>query len=258
MRIDVTDQIARRVASRFLTAGGSDFYEFGRGSDPKKVFRYLVNEAQREYGSRGYTGSIAEKHDFVLRSRTPMTLQEAERFAEKDVNSNQKYGPAFAVPVAETKVLSEKVVTLKVPAKADYHAREVFEQTLRAKYSGKTLEFKYTDPVQKLKDGGVPDIDVGDLSGKRYRIVVAGETYQISEGATKKEALASFKKALLSPRWAHLKVGDKFVLEEVKSLHSLTIAGEASKLALWSVSGKVSVVRQGNVEGYLFYGIASS
>jgi 3-hydroxy-3-methylglutaryl CoA synthase len=36
------------------------------GDTPVEAFRNAVHDAYREYGSGGYTGSIAEKSDFVL------------------------------------------------------------------------------------------------------------------------------------------------------------------------------------------------
>jgi len=93
-----------RLASKWLRrkqAGAVDFYTYGEGHDPKRVFSQLVDRAFHEHGHGGYTGSISEKDGFVLRSRTPMTREEAQAFAYKDIDHNDKYEPAFAVPVGE-------------------------------------------------------------------------------------------------------------------------------------------------------------
>jgi hypothetical protein len=92
------------------TAGGVDFYDWGAGSDPRKIFSALQNRAraeqQQSYAEEGedddwdegYSGSIAEKDGYKVRSREKMSKREAVRFAEKDVDNNDKWGPAFAIP----------------------------------------------------------------------------------------------------------------------------------------------------------------
>ena len=97
------------------TAGGVDFYEWGAGSDPRKIFNDLQDEAERirkneqflwtdddeddwDDWHEGYSGTIAEKDGFRIRSREKMSKREAEKFADKDIDNNDKWGPAFAIP----------------------------------------------------------------------------------------------------------------------------------------------------------------
>ena len=88
-----------RVASmQSKTAGGTDFWDWGQGSDPRKVFSDLQARAQHEYGHGGYSGSIAEKDGYKIRSREKMNTKEAEAFANRDIDNNDKWGPAFAIP----------------------------------------------------------------------------------------------------------------------------------------------------------------
>lgn len=88
-----------RVASmQSKTAGGTDFWDWGQGSDPRKVFSELRERARHEYGHGGYSGSIAEKDGFKIRSREKMSTKEAEAFANRDIDNNDKWGPAFAIP----------------------------------------------------------------------------------------------------------------------------------------------------------------
>ena len=53
--------------------GAAGFTTTGTGSNAKEAFRSAVRQAQQEEGSAGYTGSIAEKRDFVLLSLPPDT-----------------------------------------------------------------------------------------------------------------------------------------------------------------------------------------
>lgn len=46
--------------------GGTTFYTKAEGKNPKEAFERAVKEAKYEYGNRGYTGTIAEKDDFVV------------------------------------------------------------------------------------------------------------------------------------------------------------------------------------------------
>lgn len=83
--------------------GASSFCEFHAGTNLKQVFKYAVEDAQTEYGSRGGTGSIAEKYDVVLID-TVDTKVEANRLAdnlveEGDKRIDDKYGPAGAIAV---------------------------------------------------------------------------------------------------------------------------------------------------------------
>ena len=46
--------------------GGEIFFTVGIGDNPCQVFDNLVEEARYDYGHSGYTGTIAEKEDFIM------------------------------------------------------------------------------------------------------------------------------------------------------------------------------------------------
>lgn len=46
--------------------GGTDFYTYAWGKDAGDAFRDAQSEARYEEGHGGYTGTIAEKHCFVV------------------------------------------------------------------------------------------------------------------------------------------------------------------------------------------------
>jgi hypothetical protein len=46
--------------------GASTFGETANGKTAKEAFRKAVEQAQFDYGHAGYTGSIAEKSEFVM------------------------------------------------------------------------------------------------------------------------------------------------------------------------------------------------
>lgn len=46
--------------------GAYDFTAFAKGKDAASAFRGAVDDAKHQHGHGGYTGTIAEKHSFVL------------------------------------------------------------------------------------------------------------------------------------------------------------------------------------------------
>ena len=97
MDIDRVIRIAKK-----LTAGGCSFYAYGNGSNAGQVFKALREEAQYQRGHGGYSGTIAEKDDFKIVAK-PMTREEAETKANTQISDNDKWGPAYAIPIIEGK-----------------------------------------------------------------------------------------------------------------------------------------------------------
>jgi hypothetical protein len=83
--------------------GACNFTTFRRGASLEAAFREARQDALYESGHGGYTGTIAEKSSVVLRRPQPMTRQQAIEFIEVDVLENDKWGPAFALRIADNK-----------------------------------------------------------------------------------------------------------------------------------------------------------
>lgn len=84
--------------------GGQIFSSVGKGKTIDEAFRASVESAKYEYGHGGYTGTIAEKHGYVLVS-VP-TGQEPKAYAKSlleahDERVYDKWGPAVAVELRE-------------------------------------------------------------------------------------------------------------------------------------------------------------
>ena len=73
-------------------AGEEAFADYGYGTNANRVFQNLRQEAQEEHGSRGYTGSIAEKSSFVMATRQVMTLAQAREYANNHMYDYDKWG----------------------------------------------------------------------------------------------------------------------------------------------------------------------
>lgn len=103
--------------------GGEAFKNTGKGASAAQVFCELVDNARYEYGHGGYTGTIAEKDEFVVfdvpEGMTPREfIRAAERQSDGEEDSartdaqraaiakarrivDDKWGPAAAVQTGE-------------------------------------------------------------------------------------------------------------------------------------------------------------
>lgn len=79
--------------------GACDFISLSKGKTPTEAFISAVEYAQYEHGHGGYTGTIAEKHEFKLvptngRSRKEL-VEAAQDYEEVErLGFDDKWGPA--------------------------------------------------------------------------------------------------------------------------------------------------------------------
>ena len=71
------------------------------------AFRACVDQACYDYGHRGYTGTIAEKAEYVIIQKDPLPFDQAQGLArslfdESDSRIDDKWGPAGAIPLLPT------------------------------------------------------------------------------------------------------------------------------------------------------------
>ena len=80
--------------------GANTFSVTAKGKTAKDAFTAAVEQAQYDYGHRGYTGSIAEKHAFVS---IPLPAgKDAAAYADELLNAgdprvDDKWGPAGCI-----------------------------------------------------------------------------------------------------------------------------------------------------------------
>ena len=82
--------------------GATDFYATGSGMSAKRAFDVAQEKAQYDNGHDGYTGTIAEKSEFVVIQSKPICSHDAMELAEKliedrDARIDDKWGPAGAI-----------------------------------------------------------------------------------------------------------------------------------------------------------------
>lgn len=82
--------------------GGQTFWQEARGKTAREAFNAAREQALHEHGHGGYTGSIAEKHDFVMIVRTPgcTPMQQANYLIDScDARIDDKFGPAGCIQI---------------------------------------------------------------------------------------------------------------------------------------------------------------
>lgn len=88
--------------------GASEFVSVAKGKTAKAAFKVAVDEAAYDHGHAGYTGTIAEKSEFVLISnKRAETVKEACDLAEQlisegDERVDDKWGPAGCIRVGDS------------------------------------------------------------------------------------------------------------------------------------------------------------
>lgn len=81
--------------------GACEFSATAKGKTARDAFQFARAEAQYESGHGGYTGTIAEKHEFVVVGSAP-TIAEAIKVADAHQDEvDDKWGPAGCVRVGE-------------------------------------------------------------------------------------------------------------------------------------------------------------
>jgi hypothetical protein len=85
--------------------GADSFLVMSYGSTAKEAFNYAVREAQHEYGSGGYTGTIAEKNSFKLIDlpKGVDPVEYANKFLSDESKKEEidKWAPALCVRVGD-------------------------------------------------------------------------------------------------------------------------------------------------------------
>lgn len=84
--------------------GALDFYTTATGTDLQRAFNAARDHAEWEYGTSGFTGTVAEKDEVTLLDEPKRSEQEAvvrakELLNGEDPRVSTKYGPAGALPI---------------------------------------------------------------------------------------------------------------------------------------------------------------
>jgi hypothetical protein len=91
--------------------GATTFITKAKGKTAEKAFKKTVKEHTLDYGRNGYTGTIAEKSEFVMIDEyVPNDMISAEEFATKlmydcDPRVDDKWGPAGCIPLGDKEFL---------------------------------------------------------------------------------------------------------------------------------------------------------
>lgn len=261
--MSIATRVVFRYASSTRTAGATTFENFSRNTDVGRAYRELVDDARHEYGHGGYSGTIAEKNGYKVRSNDPMTHTEARKFIEKDIDQNDKWGPAFAVPICDTEKGKEKQVTVKVTAAHERGVQEKAEDMLTEKFSVPGIDVKVkVTKVTKLKSGALPEIIPAKGTEDGFRVWSTTISFAPNQERvrttfynSRAEAIAAIKAAIPHDR---PQPGAKYVIEKVKVSDVLTIGDTSKAVDTFEVEATVSLNKKSpKVIGWMFYGWAS-
>lgn len=248
--------IIERVAARAKQAGATDFYVFVKNKNPKRAFQEAVDDARYESGHGGYSGSIAEKDGFTIRKRDPMSMSAARAFANKDIDRNDKWGPAFAVPVGEAKtgkpvrrgLVVEAANEWTAQSMAREKAQDLFEKGGKSFSDFKIISVKPKEDKTPLRAKKKTFQKKSEFFWQRSKGHTSGKRYD-----SKKDAIDAFKK--MDPRVP--KVGEEWMLIEEKTVEAFEIT-KAAKQEFEAIVEATPDLRVGPTIGWYFYGLASS
>lgn len=100
--------------------GANEFHNLAEGPDVATAFSNAYDQAVHEHGHGGYSGSLAEKRDYVVMVQQPVSQVAAYALArqfleDQDERIDDKWGPAGAIPVCT----GTRKVQVKVDGKID-------------------------------------------------------------------------------------------------------------------------------------------
>lgn len=86
--------------------GAEQFFNVGKGATAEKAFWAAIEKANYDHGNSGYTGTLAEKSEFVMIGEAA-NLEHARAMAEKLLADNDdriedKWGPAGCIRITGT------------------------------------------------------------------------------------------------------------------------------------------------------------
>ncbi|MEV6678554.1 hypothetical protein AB0N09_17095 [Streptomyces erythrochromogenes] len=83
--------------------GATDFTHIEAGANVEQAFHAAREAALHEHGHGGYTGTIAEKDDYVtfpdVRTVADRAYERADQLLDADQRISDKRGPAGALPI---------------------------------------------------------------------------------------------------------------------------------------------------------------
>lgn len=94
--------------------GACEFWVRAKGASMKDAYHDAREEAGHQSGYGGYTGTIVETDGCVQEIAWPMTEKGADWLSGNEAHKKDKWGPAYAIPIAADKEFNFKTVKLTV------------------------------------------------------------------------------------------------------------------------------------------------
>ena len=249
--------------------GAYDFTNCVEVTDVQKAFDAAHSAAQHEHGHGGYTGSLAEKHGYRVLSRTPLERgEELSAFINIHLEDNDKWGPAFAVPLAKSTIGKPMTKKITLRAKSEEDARrlavakvkksrkgEVHVQIQGVEQTGSTNSLKVTKKRLLTK---VPKV--------RFRACntlfkTLPEAMKVAEAAAKAAVASGEDLYRYGYDVTPVLVADA---DDTKAIGHGALVGRVSigrndQLASFEVTVEIKAVKvERTIQGWCFFGYASS
>lgn len=152
--------------------GATTFFQIYEGEDPKSAFKTAIEDSKYYHGAGGYTGTIAEKNNFIMidlpKGKDPREYAE-ELLYDNDSRVKDKWGPAGCIeiekpdikPIKQTKV--ENITKSgRKKWKTVYKIQNYWEEKVEATRDTKTKAIKKARRLAKR-------------NGVEYRVIVDKE-----------------------------------------------------------------------------------
>ena len=111
--------------------GSATFEQYADGADVAAAFIHARHAALAEAGHSSYSGTLAQKADFVVITRQVMNLDDAQQLAADLINGSDpriddKWGPAGAIAVrTATRTVIVDGLSGQVPARVTFDAPDL-------------------------------------------------------------------------------------------------------------------------------------
>ncbi len=255
--------------------GAFSFENTVMNPDVRKAFDHAHSEAQYQRGHGGYSGTIAEKPGYHILSRTPLAGDELADFIQKRTGDNDKWGPAFAVPLANVTKGKTTTKTVTVRAKSESEAREAAAAKIRKSRKGDVrvgitkitrTGSSHSNKMRRKKHGGKVKVqwawsDRQPLHDTPLDAAKAAEEY-LATSARNLDAKG------IEVHYTEYRVfpvvtlvgndGTTRSYNKEPVAYTVTI-GRNDKTATWEVTAEVQPIKvERTIAGWVFFGYASS
>lgn len=255
-------------------AGSQEFRNYAKGSDPKRLFKMLVDNAEREYGhQQGYSGEINQKRTFkIISDPVPKSkVNEIIRNNEHRIDKWDDY--AMAIPVLKSGNPKPWKFKKIFVGKNELDARKQINKFLEERwgkkgyaYEIKDLNLKQLRPtkggvsLKKIKKNKVASVSFICLVADDNDILNDNQTFDNPNAARKR--LGQFVKETFSRLDTRdIEAGITMAMngDNIFEKYKVIVNEDSVKPGSYRAEGTVEISRVSkSIDGYVFFGESPS